>query len=207
MKLTPLEIKKQEFRKTMRGYDPDEVNSFLEMVSENYEDVQRELNSFRDNEAVIRKELENYKSVEKTLRTTLHSLQESSQQSRANNEKEGVLIVKEAEIKAAEIIEKAKNKVDRIRDEARLLKSQKESLVKRLKHLLTSHLELIKMLEIEEETVPKKAKSEAPPQQAPGKIKVNGLVQSGNINDKENEPDVGQEIDRIIKNLEKHNSK
>lgn len=207
MKLTPLEIKKQEFRKTMRGYDPDEVNSFLEMVSENYEEVQRELNSFRENEAVIMKELENYKSVEKTLRTTLHSLQESSQQSRANNEKEGVLIVKEAEVKAAEIIEKAKNNVDRIRDEERLLKSQKESLVKRLKHLLTSHLELIKMLEIEEETVIKKAKSEPHPQQAAGKIKVNGLVQSGNILEKENEPEVGHEIDRIIKNLEKHNNK
>ena len=29
MKLTPLDIKKQEFKKVMRGYDPGEVDTFL----------------------------------------------------------------------------------------------------------------------------------------------------------------------------------
>ena len=80
MKLTPLEIKKQEFRKVMRGFDPDEVITFLEMVAADYEDMQRDLNAKRENEAVIKKELENYQHVEKTLRSTLHSLQETTLQ-------------------------------------------------------------------------------------------------------------------------------
>ena len=34
MRITPLDIKKQEFQTRMRGYDKAEVVSFLEMVSE-----------------------------------------------------------------------------------------------------------------------------------------------------------------------------
>ncbi|MEK7248881.1 MAG: DivIVA domain-containing protein, partial [Bacteroidota bacterium] len=32
MKLTPLDIRKQEFKKVMRGYDPIEVETFMEMM-------------------------------------------------------------------------------------------------------------------------------------------------------------------------------
>jgi cell division initiation protein len=39
MKLTPLDIRKQEFRKTLRGFDPIEVQTFLEMVGEEYEQL------------------------------------------------------------------------------------------------------------------------------------------------------------------------
>ena len=42
MPITPLEIRKQEFRKMLRGYDPHEVRSFLEMVSTELESLLRE---------------------------------------------------------------------------------------------------------------------------------------------------------------------
>ncbi len=42
MPITPLEIRKQEFRKSLRGYDPHEVRSFLEMVSTELENLLRE---------------------------------------------------------------------------------------------------------------------------------------------------------------------
>ena len=32
MRITPLDIRRQNFRKTMRGYDADEVEAFLEMI-------------------------------------------------------------------------------------------------------------------------------------------------------------------------------
>ena len=207
MKLTPLEIKKQEFRRSMRGYDIDEVSSFLEMVAENYEELQRELNKLRGNEAVIKKELENYKHVEKTLRSTLHNLQESSQQSKANSKKEAELIIREAEVKATELVEKAKNQVDRIRDEGRLLLTQKESLAKRLKHLLSSQMELIKMLEIDEKEVVQKKSTEKisdaseKSQKEKRKVSIGGIVQSKQKDGDEKQ--AGQQIDRIIENLEK----
>ena len=42
MKLTPLDIKKQEFKKVLRGYDPVEVDSFLDMMSNEFADLLRQ---------------------------------------------------------------------------------------------------------------------------------------------------------------------
>ena len=39
MKITPLEIKRQQFKKVMRGFDPVEVETFLEMVSNDTADL------------------------------------------------------------------------------------------------------------------------------------------------------------------------
>ena len=39
MRVTPLDIRRQKFRKGMRGYDPGEVDAFLEMLAEAWEDV------------------------------------------------------------------------------------------------------------------------------------------------------------------------
>ena len=48
MKITPLEIKRQQFKKTMRGYDTVEVETFLEMVSNDMEDLIRENREQKD---------------------------------------------------------------------------------------------------------------------------------------------------------------
>jgi DivIVA domain-containing protein len=48
LRLTPLDIKKQEFKRSMRGYDPEEVNAFLEMVAEEFEALHREKNRLED---------------------------------------------------------------------------------------------------------------------------------------------------------------
>ena len=39
MKITPIDISKQEFKKIMRGYDPVEVDTFLEMLGNEYENL------------------------------------------------------------------------------------------------------------------------------------------------------------------------
>ena len=42
MNLTPLDIRKQSFQRTLRGFDPDEVQAFLEMAAEEFERLTRE---------------------------------------------------------------------------------------------------------------------------------------------------------------------
>jgi len=48
VKLTPLDIKKQEFKRSLRGYDPVEVDAFLDMVADEFEAVIREKNHMAD---------------------------------------------------------------------------------------------------------------------------------------------------------------
>ena len=48
MKLTPLDIKKQEFKKVMRGYDPVEVDTFMDMMANEFEDLLKQQKEMRD---------------------------------------------------------------------------------------------------------------------------------------------------------------
>ena len=154
MKLTPLEIKKQKFKSKVRGFDPAEVETFLEMVSDEYESVLNERNHLSEEVTKLRTQLRDYQQVEKTLQDTLMNAQETVSQSRENSKREAKIVIREAELKAERILDEAREKLDRMRNELTILKSQKESFGKRLKHLLESQIELIKVLEEDDQELP-----------------------------------------------------
>ena len=150
MKITPLDIKKQEFKKTMRGFDPIEVEAFLEMVAEEFEMLIREKNSLSDDVLKLKTQLQDYQEVEKTFKESLMSAQQTINQSRENSQRESNLIIKEAEVRAEKILEETKIKLIEMKNELMLIKSQKDSFARRLRHLLESQLELIGVLEIDD---------------------------------------------------------
>ncbi|MBN1349909.1 DivIVA domain-containing protein [candidate division KSB1 bacterium] len=150
MKLTPLDIKKQEFKKTFRGFDPIEVETFLEMVAEEYEALIRERNALSDEVIKLKTQLRDYQQVEKTFKESLMNAQQTIEQSKENSKRESDLVLKEAELKAEKMLESTKLKLAEMKNELILIKSQKESFAKRLKHLLESQLELIGILEIDD---------------------------------------------------------
>ncbi len=147
MRLTPLDIKKQEFKKSFRGFDPVEVETFLEMVADEFETLIREKNELTDEVLKLRTQLRDYQNVEKTLKETLMHAQQSINQSKENSERQAELIIREAELKAEKILEDARHKLEKMKNDLVLIKSQKESFARRLKHLLNSQLELISVLE------------------------------------------------------------
>lgn len=150
MKITPLEINKQEFKKTMRGYDPVEVDTFLEMLGSEYEKLINSSKVYEKKIIELETELKNYKEVERTLKQTLMNVQETSDKSKENLKKEADLIRKEAELSATRMIENARRESQLLKEEMITLKTQKQSLITRLRHVLTSQLELLDVLEIDD---------------------------------------------------------
>jgi cell division initiation protein len=150
VKITPIDISKQEFKKIMRGYDPIEVDTFLEMLGNEYEALIKQNTEYEDKIKQLEAELKNFKEVEKTLKQTLLNLQENSDKSRENSRKEADLIKKEAEIEAKEMVDKAKRQAQAMHEEMITMRTQKESLIARLRHILSSHLELLDILELDD---------------------------------------------------------
>ncbi len=150
MKLTPLEIKKQEFRRTLRGYDPLEVQTFLEMVAEQYEQLLEENKALQRRQIELETKLHDYQENEKTLRETLLNVQEVKKQSEESSRRQADLIIKEAELKALEILENARKQTRQIREELNWLKAQKESFINRLRHILVSQIELLSVMEMDD---------------------------------------------------------
>jgi len=154
VKLTPLDIRKQEFKRTMRGLDPDEVEAFLSMVADELELLIREKNSLNDELIKLRTQLKDYQQVEHTLRDTLVRAQNTVEESRANSLREAEIIMHEAELQAEQIIKEAKDEVVRLRNEIDILKAQKDSFAKRLRHLLESQVEVLEVLSMDDVNFP-----------------------------------------------------
>ncbi|AMX83759.1 cell division protein DivIVA [Geobacillus subterraneus] len=58
VKLTPKDILEKEFKVSMRGYNQDEVDQFLDIVIKDYEAFQQEIDELRQENARLRRQVE-----------------------------------------------------------------------------------------------------------------------------------------------------
>ena len=151
MKITPLDIKKQEFKKVLRGYDTIEVDAFLETISNEFSEILKQMKDLKEHSIEMEVQLRDFKQKERDLQQILMQAQETSARSIENARKEAELIIQESELKASQIIDHARLEIMDARDEVANLKSKKDSLIGRLRVLLNSEMELIKALDAEEE--------------------------------------------------------
>ena len=66
--LTPLDIENKRFSKTLKGYNVDEVDDFLDQLTLEYEKLYKENAGYREQIEQSKKDLEHYKDVEHTDR-------------------------------------------------------------------------------------------------------------------------------------------
>lgn len=145
MKLTPIDIRKWEFKKGMRGYDKYEVQAFLELAAEEFEKLQQDRREFEQKSKRLEKEIEEYRRVEKSLQDTLVSAKETTDRSMENSRKEAELIVGDAELHADKILEGARKKASKIEDEITRLTVLRDSFAVKLKSILSAQVELLDM--------------------------------------------------------------
>lgn len=145
MKFSPISIKKQEFTKKLRGYDAEEVQAFLQKLADEFESVQKENDTLKKelDEANIR--LSDFKRIEKTLQDTLIKTQESSTKAIESTKKQTNLMIKEAEIKASQIVEKAREQANEIRNSVINLREERDLIVAKLKAIINSQAHLLEM--------------------------------------------------------------
>jgi cell division initiation protein len=148
MKLTPLDIKKQEFKRMMRGYDPVEVDTFMDMVANEFEELLRAQKDMRDRIVELEVQLKDYRQIEKTLQQTLLQAQEATSKTYEAARRDAESILREAEQKAAKIVDQATLDLQRLTNEMIDLRGRKESLIGRLRVMLSSELDLIRALEL-----------------------------------------------------------
>ncbi len=148
--LTPIEIKKQEFSRSVRGYDVSEVKSFLETVADDIAKLNMKLRTQEIEIEKLQSELKPMQSMEQTMKEAVFNTQETLRTAQEGSRKEADLVIKGAEIEAEKIIRNAHIEGRSIRQEVDVLIERRDSFVRKLKHLLRSELELIDLLETTE---------------------------------------------------------
>jgi cell division initiation protein len=107
--LTPLDIRKQEFRKTLRGYDPLSVEDFQMRVADALERAMRERQVLEERVSALTDQLRVFREREKAMNEALVAAQQLRQDSRAAAEREGQVILREAEANAKRLLDEARS--------------------------------------------------------------------------------------------------
>jgi len=173
MDLTPLDVrkKKDDFKRVVRGYEPSQVETFLDMCAERLEElVQR--NKRQEGEiAGLRERLTAFEERERALNEALVSAQELREEARAQAEKSAELRLREAEQEAAAIRQRAEAATEAARRTLEELKVRRAGFLRSLRGSLERFLGEIEQEEkrlAAEDVIP--ANDEPQPTQSAGDL-------------------------------------
>ena len=154
MSLSPLDISKHEFSRALRGYDPAEVQAFLERLADDVSTLQSQLASLTEQNRAFAAKLGAYQDMEKNLRDTLVATQESQKVAREQIETEKQQLLREAKLDAEQMKLDVQRQIGGLYEELRSLKLHRDAYVKRLRFLLRAQTELIDLIEQESPDIP-----------------------------------------------------
>jgi cell division initiation protein len=161
MRITPLDVRKQEFRKVVRGLDPDEVGAFLSTLADEYEAVLVDNKQLRERILELDEKVSEYRTMERTLRDTLMTAERVLGETKENAAKEASLILKEAEMQAQEVTESFRRQAAELRREIVALHREKEAYLARFRGLAEAQIQFIDNHRTDFEELDRRLMSEA----------------------------------------------
>lgn len=143
----------EKFNRTLRGYDPEEVNSFLdkvisqveEMISEIAQKDARiaELEKAEQENKKLREKLEQHERMEATLNKTIMMAQKTSEQVRMSTQKECETIIEDAKRSANRIVNEALLRAEKTEQEANMLRRNINIFKRRVRDIIEAQLEVV----------------------------------------------------------------
>lgn len=136
MKLTPLDIQQMRFPTRLRGYDRKEVDQFLEVVTNAYEEVLREDQVLRDQLSGLERQVSEWRQKEETISQAVVATQDVVKDLKQNAGREAELIVKEAELRAETVVRDAHVQVAVMEGELVYLRKQRLVAIERIRGVM-----------------------------------------------------------------------
>ena len=143
----------EKFNRTIRGYDPDEVNAFLDkvisqvevMVNEMKEKDTRiaELENYAKENEQLKEKLAQYERMESTVNKAIVMAQKTGEQIKISAQNESDTIIQNAKNNANRIINEALLRAEKTENEAALLKRNITIFKKRVKDIVEAQLEVV----------------------------------------------------------------
>ncbi|MBO5364517.1 MAG: DivIVA domain-containing protein [Clostridia bacterium] len=135
--LTPRDIDRKEFKRAVRGYNMDDVETFLMEISESYEELYRENLAAKERIALLSEAVTQYKSMEETLKNALAVAQRDGDDMKKAAREEADAIIRDAKIRAEEEISRLSYQYEQMQRSVELFRAKVVSL-------LNAQLDIIK---------------------------------------------------------------
>ncbi|MFN8887357.1 MAG: DivIVA domain-containing protein, partial [Cyclobacteriaceae bacterium] len=124
MRITPLEIRQKAFERVLRGYDKDEVNAYLQSLSQEWERMQDDAKEMKIKYEATEREVAKLREVESSLYKTLKTAEDTGANVIDQANKTAELILREAQMKADSMLNEAKNKAKNTIEESEFISKQ-----------------------------------------------------------------------------------
>ncbi len=140
MNISSQDIKKRDFRKSLRGYDTDEVDAFLETVSSHYEKLLVENKNREERIKSLLQDIDIYKENELNLQKAIIKSQDLGEQIVENAKRKSELIIREAELNAKNLKHNLEDEILAKKHELELIKQKNEKTFDDLRNFLTDKI-------------------------------------------------------------------
>lgn len=151
MRISPMDIEQQEFGRSFRGYNEEEVDDFLDKIVKDYEELIKENAKLKEEIDRKKDRLKEFSEIEETLRSALLNAQKSADEIKDRVENEARLVVEKAEKEAVVIIQKASQREDEVKNEINDLRRYKFIFKERFKSMLNLYQKMLENEKFEEQ--------------------------------------------------------
>lgn len=138
---TPDEIRQITFEKVMRGYRPEDVESFMEKVADEFEALENEKKDLEEKLYVLAEKVEQYKSEEESIKITLINAQRLGESIVSDARVKAENVIREATIKKNDIISSAYAEIEGTEETLNRLKREVSEFKRNVLSLYKSHIE------------------------------------------------------------------
>jgi cell division initiation protein len=170
MAIKPIDVRRKEFKHSVRGYNADQVDDFLDTVADEFEHTYSENLRMREEISSLRDRLEQFEKLEDSIQSALvhaehaaNDLRESATREaedlrssasreaenvRNNANREAEYTLKEAQDRAQQMLADSSAKVERAQESYEALKTAKQNFGADFRHLLKSYIDVMDNVDI-----------------------------------------------------------
>ena len=144
MRISPMDIRQQQFTvKMFRGFDTQEVDTFLEDLAADYEALLKENSLLKEQLQALEERLRGLEEREKVLQETLVTTQRLVEEMKDQARREASVIIREAEVQADRIIEASRSAEGSLQSEIIALKRTRRQLAEGLRSTVEMYQRLL----------------------------------------------------------------
>lgn len=148
--LTPLDVRKKkgDFSKALRGYDPDVVDGFLDLVADRLEELVRENTMLKERTSNLTETVATFREREQAMNEALVSAQQLREEFRSQASRDSDLILREARAKGDQIRAEAERQAAAVIEGIKRIEGQRTRFLRSFRAFVERQLSEI---ELEEE--------------------------------------------------------
>ena len=143
MRMTATDIRQQQFAvRLFRGFDPQEVDAFLEEMADDVEELSRENALLKEQLVLVEEKSRGVEGREKTLQETLVTTQKIAEEFKENSRREAELVLREAHLRAEKFMQDAREEHAKLTAEVSALRRLRRQLGEEIMTTIAAHKRL-----------------------------------------------------------------